>query len=92
MTSQDDIIAAIKAEKHKILSMTVAPNNVITAEDIVRDMQDQANPGKGNQKVSANSRMGAPKPSVGNSEVTKEDVKNFFDIPGLKKMLKGDRR
>jgi len=92
MTSQDDIIAAIKAEKKKILSMTVAPNTPITPDDIVRDMQEQANPGKGNQKVSANSRMGAPKPPVANSEVTQEDVKNFFDIPGLKKMLKGDRR
>ena len=92
MTSQDDIIAALKAEKEKILSMTVVPTNVITPEDIVRDMHDQANPGRGNQKVSANSRMGAPKPPIAASEVTPEDVKNFFDIPGLKKMLKGNRR
>ncbi len=46
MTSQDDIIAALKAEKEKILSMTVAPTTPITPEDIVRDMQEQANPGK----------------------------------------------
>ncbi len=92
MTSQEEIIAAIMAEKEKILSMTVAPTNVITPEDIVKDMREQANPGRGNQKVSANSRMGAPKPPVANSEVTEADVKNFFDIPGLKKMLESDRR
>tara|TARA_R110000751_G_scaffold216183_5_gene319502 strand:+ start:104 stop:382 length:279 start_codon:yes stop_codon:yes gene_type:complete len=92
MTSQDEIIAALNAEKHKILSMTVVPDNVVTAEDIVADMQDQANPGRGNQKVSANSRMGAPKPPVGASEVSAEEVKNFFDIPGLKKMLQQNKR
>jgi|GEM_PF-2887253 len=92
MTSAEDILAAMKKEQHTLLAVAVAPASPITPEDIINDMKEQANPGRGCQKLSSNSRMGAPKPSVAASNVTEKDVKNFFDIPGLKKMLKSDRR
>jgi|TARA_Y100000310_G_scaffold155276_1_gene154761 hypothetical protein len=92
MTTQEDILAAMEKEKHKVLSSTVAPPPPITAADIVQDMQDQANPGRGGQKIGANRNIGAPKPPVSATSVTQKEVENFFNIPGLKQMLKNQRR
>jgi len=91
MTSQEDILKAIAAERNKLLSSTVTPPPPLTAEDIVRDMQEQANAGRGQQKVAGNKNMGAPKSPVSN-EITADQVKDFWNIPGLKKKLQNDRR
>ena len=92
MTTQEDILKAMENEKMKVMSMTVAPPPPITVNDIIQDMQDQANPGRGGQKIGANRNIGAPKPPVSATEVTKKEVENFFNIPGLKQMLKNQRR
>ncbi len=92
MSSQEDILKAIAAERNKLLSSTVTPPPPLTAEEIVRDMQEQANAGRGQQKIAGNKNMGAPKSPVSADEVSAEQVANFWNIPGLKKKLQNDRR
>ena len=56
---------------------------------IVKAHQDQVKAGRGEQKIGADSKLGAPK--SGASLEKSYDTKNFFNIPGIKEALKNDR-
>ena len=90
MTSDDDILKAMAAEKHKIMASAIKPQlkpNITDAE-IVKAHRDATKPGRGGQKIGADSRMGAPTTSADLSMIPKVDM----HIPGSKEMLKADRR
>jgi hypothetical protein len=90
MTTNEDILKAMAAEKHKIMSSTIKPQMKpnITDAEIVAAHREATKPGRGGQKIAGDARMGAPKPSVDISNAPPVD----FHIPGLAKMLKNDRR
>ena len=90
MTSTEDILKAMAAEKHKIMASAVKPQLQpnLTAADIVKAHQASTKPGKGGQKIGGDSRLGSPQSSADLSQIPKVD----FHIPGLKEMLKNDRR
>jgi hypothetical protein len=90
MTTNEDILKAMAAEKHKIMSATVKPQMKpnLTDADIVAAHKAAINPGRGGQKIGADSKLGAPKPAT---DITKAPAVDFH-IPGLKEMLKNDRR
>ncbi len=90
MTSTEDILKAMAAEKHKIMASAIKPQLTpnLTAADIVKAHHDNVKPGKGGQKIGADSRLGSPQSSADLSQLPKVD----FHIPGLKEMLKNDRR
>ena len=94
MSDNNDILAAMKAEKEKQKAFSVQHPQLgpqLTAADIVKSHQEQVNVGKGAQKIGADANLGAP--STGQTiENSLGDVKNFFKIPGLKEALKNDRR
>ena len=83
MTSTEDILKAMAAEKHKIMASAIKPQLQpnLTAADIVKAH-------RGGQKIGADSRLGSPQSSADLSQLPKVD----FHIPGLKEMLKNDRR
>jgi hypothetical protein len=90
MTTNDDILKAMAAEKHKIMASAIKPQlrpNITDAE-IVKAHRDATKPGRGGQKIGSDSKMGAPKTSADLSMIPKVDM----HIPGLKEMLKNDRR
>lgn len=88
-TQDDEILKALQKEQSQIVSAQLTAPSA-SVEEIVADIHHQANVGRGQQKIGANSKMGtAPPPGL---ELTDEDVKNFFDVPGLKKMLKTEQK
>lgn len=90
MTTNDDILKAMAAEKHKIMSATIKPQMKpdISDAEIVAAHRAATKPGRGGQRIAGDSRMGAPKPAT---DITKAPAVDFH-IPGLAKMLKNDRR
>ena len=88
--SQDEIMKALMRDKALLKSSTISPPAPITAEDIVADMQAIANPGQGSQSIAANRNMG--RPTAKGTGVEHIDLENFFNVPGLQKMLKNDKR
>ena len=90
MTTNVDILKAMAAEKHKIMASAIKPQLTpnITDAEIVKAHRDATKPGRGGQKIGGDSRMGAPKTSADLSMLAKVDM----HIPGLKEMLKNDRR
>lgn len=90
MTTNDDILKAMAAEKHKIMASAITPQMTpnITDADIVKAHRDATKPGRGGQKIGSDSRMGAPKSGASLEDLPKVDM----HIPGLKEMLKADRR
>jgi hypothetical protein len=90
MTSNDDILKAMAAEKQKILASAVMPQLTpnITDADIVKAHREATQPGRGGQKIGGDSRMGAPTSGATLEMMPKVDM----HIPGLKEMLKNDRR
>jgi len=94
MTSADEILAAIAAEKEKQKAFSVQHPDLapkVGIEDIVKAHHSNVNPGRGGQKIGADSKLGAPS-SGAKIEAMMGDVKNFWNIPGLKQALKNDRR
>jgi len=92
MTTNEDIIKALKAEKNRIMASAIEPQmtpNISNAE-IVENMKDQAKPGRGGQKIAGDSRMGSPTSTVKIEDTI--DFDNVFNIPGLKKALKNERK
>ena len=92
MVSDTDILKAMEVEKNKKLAGAVKHPQLsqqLTAEDIIKSHMEQANPGRGGQKIGIDSKMGAPQTAI-NIEQT-VDVANMFNIPGLEKMIKNDR-
>ena len=88
--SQDEIMKALMREKALLQASTISAPPPITAEEIVADMQAQANPGQGSQKIAGNRDMGKPKAT--GSGIDHIDLESFFNVPGLKQMLKNDKR
>jgi hypothetical protein len=90
MTTKEDILKAMEAEKHKILSSSIKPQMQpnLTAQDIVNAHYEAVNPGKGGQKIGSDSKLGAPKPATDITKAPNVD----FEIPGIREMLKKDRR
>ncbi len=90
MTTNEDILKAMAAEKHKIMSATVKPQMKpnISREEIVKAHRAATRPGRGGQRIDGDSKLGAPKPAT---DITKAPPVDFH-IPGLKEMLKNDRR
>ncbi len=94
MTSNEDILAAMAAEKEKQKAFSVQHPQLgpqLTAKDIVKSHQEQVNPGRGGQKIGVDSKLGAPS-SGASIEKSMPSVKDFWNIPGLKQALKSDRR
>lgn len=88
--SQDEIMKALMREKALLSASTIKPAPPITAEEIVADMQSIANPGQGSQRIAGNRDMGRPKAT--GSGIDHIDLENFFNVPGLKQMLKNDKK
>ena len=88
--SQDEIMKALMREKALLRSSTISPPDPITAEDILADMHAIANPGQGAQSIAANRNMG--KPTAKGTGIEHIYLENFFNVPGLQKMLKNDKR
>jgi hypothetical protein len=90
MTTKEDILKAMEAEKHKIMSSSVKPQMQpnLTAQDIVNAHYEATRPGRGGQKIGADSKLGAPKPATDITKAPNVD----FEIPGIRDMLKKDRR
>ena len=92
MTTNQDILAAMAAEKEKKKAFSLQHPQLgqqLTNADIVKAHQDQVRAGKGQQKIGADSKLGAP--TTGATLEKSFDAKNFFNIPGLKEALKNDR-
>ena len=63
MTSNNDILAALAAEKEKQKAFSVQHPQLgpqLTNADIVKSHQSQVAPGRGAQKIGADSKLGAP--------------------------------
>ena len=90
MTTQKDILKAMAAEKQKMLASSVKPQlrPNLTNADIVRAHREAVKPGRGGQKIGGDSKLGAPKAAADPAFVPKVD----FEIPGIKEMLRNDRR
>jgi len=90
MTTDQDILKAINAEKHKILASAITPQLTpkISDADIVKAHRAATKPGRGGQQIAGDSRMGAPTSGASLEDLPKVDM----HIPGLKEMLKNDRR
>jgi hypothetical protein len=90
MSSNEDILKAMAAEKQKILASAIMPQLTpnISDADIVKAHRAATQPGRGGQKIDGDSRMGAP-----TSGATLENMPIVdMHIPGLRAMLKADRR
>lgn len=90
--TNEDILKAMESEKNKKLAGSLQhpqQGKQITAEEIVKNHQEMANPGRGNQRIGVDSKMGAPQPKItGLESITPE---NAFNIPGLLKAIKNDK-
>lgn len=85
----EEILKALHKEQAQIVAAQLTAPTA-SVEEIVADIHHQANVGRGQQKIGGNSKMGtAPPPGL---ELTEEDVKDFFNVPGLKKMLKTEQK
>ena len=89
MTTNDDILKAMKKEQKKKLASMIMPADPITAEDIIKNHLSQSQPGQGGQKSGADSKMGAPKRGLSAEETV--DIEDVFNIPNLQKLIKNDR-
>ncbi len=57
MTTNDDILKAMKKEQKKKLASMIMPADPITAEDIIKNHLSQSQPGQGGQKIGADSKI-----------------------------------
>tara|TARA_B100002019_G_C20760845_1_gene352907 strand:+ start:77 stop:355 length:279 start_codon:yes stop_codon:yes gene_type:complete len=91
MVSNDDIIAAMLQEKAKIKASSVEPQlkpNISDA-DIIKNHLAQTKPGRGGQKIGADSKMGGPKPKFLKEAFTVSDP---WNIPGLKQAMQNETK
>ena len=90
-SSNEDILAAIMQEKAVRSASSVEPQLKpnITDEEIIKNHLAQTKPGRGNQKIGADSKMGGPKPKF-----LKEafEVKDPWHVPGLKQAMENDHK
>jgi hypothetical protein len=94
MISNNDILAAMAAEKEKQKAFSIQHPQLgaqVSNAQIVKAHQSQVAPGRGGQRIGADSKLGAPS-SGASIEKSMPDAKNFFNIPGIKEALKNDRR
>jgi len=94
MATNNDILAAMAAEKEKQKAFSIQHPQLgaqVSNAQIVKAHQSQVAPGRGAQKIGADSKLGAPS-SGATIEASLPNAKNFFNIPGIKEALKNDRR
>lgn len=85
----EEILKALHKEQAQIVAAQLTAPSA-SVEEIVADIHHQATVGQGQQKIGANSKLGtAPPPGL---ELTQEDVENFYNVPGLKKMLENEQK
>ncbi|MAY90450.1 MAG: hypothetical protein CMN00_04620 [Rickettsiales bacterium] len=91
MVSNDDIIAAMLQEKAHIKASSVEPQlkPQITDEEIIKNHLAQTKPGRGGQKIGADSKMGGPKPKFLKEAFT---VKDPWHVPGLKQAMQNETK
>lgn len=89
MTSDQDILKAMQKEQKKKLASMIMPADPVTADDIVKNHLQQANPGRGGQKIGVDSKMGSPKRGLSAEQTV--DVEDMFNIPNLANLIKNDK-
>ncbi len=90
-SSNEDILAAIMQEKAVMKASSVEPQLKpnITDEEIIKNHIAQTKPGRGNQKIGADSKMGGPKPKFLKEAFI---VKDPWHVPGLKQAMENDHK
>ena len=90
-SSNEDIIAAIMHEKAVRSASSVEPQLKpnITNEEIIQNHIKQTKPGRGGQKIGADSRLGGPKPKFLAEAFI---VKDPWHVPGLKQAMDNDTK
>ena len=91
MVSNDDIIAAMLQEKAVMKASSVEPQLKpnLTDEEIIKNHMSQTKPGRGGQKIGADSRLGGPKPKFRKEAFT---VRDPWHVPGLKQALENETK
>jgi hypothetical protein len=91
MVSNDDIIAAMLQEKAVMKASSVEPQLKpnLTDEEIIKNHMSQTKPGRGGQKIGADSRLGGPKPKFLKEAFT---VRDPWHVPGLKQALENETK
>jgi len=91
MVSNEDIIAAMLHEKAVMKASSVEPQLKpnLTDEEIIKNHMSQTKPGRGGQKIGADSRLGGPKPKFLQEAFT---VKDPWHVPGLKQALQNETK
>ncbi len=91
MVSNEDIIAAMLQEKAHIKASSVEPQlkPQISDADIIKNHLSQTRPGRGGQKIGADSKMGGPKAKFDESALTPQ---NPWHVPGLKQAMQNETK
>ena len=91
MVSNEDIIAAMLHEKAVMKASSVEPQLKpnLTDEEIIKNHMSQTKPGRGGQKIGADSRLGGPKPKFLQEAFTEKDP---WHVPGLKQALQNETK
>ena len=90
-SSNEDILAAIMQEKAVRSASAIEPQMKpnITDEEIIKNHIAQTKPGRGNQKIGSDSKMGGPKPKFMKEAFI---VKDPWVVPGLKQAMENDHK
>jgi|TARA_B100000902_G_scaffold175536_1_gene169285 hypothetical protein len=90
-SSNEDILEAIMQEKALLKASSVEPQLKpnITDEEIIKNHLSQTKPGRGGQKIGADSKMGGPKPKFMKEAFV---VKDPWHVPGLKQAMENDHK
>lgn len=90
-SSNEDILAAIMQEKAVRSATFVEPQLKpnITDQEIIDNHLSQTKPGRGNQRIGSDSKMGSPKPKFMKEAFL---VKDPWVVPGLKQAMENDHK
>ena len=90
-SSNEDILEAIMQETALLKASSVEPQLKpnITDEEIIKNHLSQTKPGRGGQKIGADSKMGGPKPKFMKEAFV---VKDPWHVPGLKQAMENDHK
>jgi len=90
-SSNEDILEDIMQEKALLKASSVEPQLKpnITDEEIIKNHLSQTKPGRGGQKIGADSKMGGPKPKFMKEAFV---VKDPWHVPGLKQAMENDHK
>ena len=90
-SSNEDIMAAIMQEKAIMKASSVEPQlkPIISDAELIKNHLNQAKPGRGGQKIGADSRLGSPKPKF---DAEAFIVRDPWHVPGLKQAMQNDTK